>query len=61
MPEIRYPDGAGTPFVPGQPAPPPHAGARREAAAEKPVAPEDAPWQTTVVRVSTLIAVWLGY
>lgn len=60
MPEIRYPDGAGTPFGPGQPAPPPQAGARREADAEKP-APEDAPWQTTVVRVSTMLAVWLGY
>lgn len=60
MPDIRYPDGAGVPFVPGQPAKPPQADARREAAAEKP-APEDAPWQTAVVRVSTMIAVWLGY
>ncbi len=60
MPEIRYPDGAGKPFVPGQPTRTPHADGRREAAAEQP-APEDAPWQTAVVRVSTMIAVWLGY
>jgi hypothetical protein len=61
MPDIRYPDGAGTPVVPGQPEPPPPAHGRRDPDGEIPAVPEDSPWQTTVVRVSTMIAVWLGY
>jgi len=60
MPDIRYPDGDGRPSVPRQPAMPPARG-RRKAAAKKKPEPEDSPWQTAVVKVSTMIAVWLGY
>lgn len=60
MPDIRDPDGAATPYARGALAAPSHTDARAEEAADE-FAPQDSPWQSAVVRVSTMIAVWLGY
>lgn len=63
MPKKDTRDGGNEANPRGAPVPKPdsqHAAVRRRLARRDPP-PEQAPWQSTVVRVSTVIAVWLGY
>lgn len=59
MPEIRYPEGPGAPPVPSPPAAP--AGPRPPADDAPETEPAPSPWQAAVIRVSVVVAVWLGY
>jgi hypothetical protein len=64
MSKIRYPQGPGTPYVsrPAAPAPrPAPARRRRQRQPDPEETDEESPWETAVIRVSTMVAVWLGY
>ena len=59
MPDIRQPEGPGAPFLPAPPGE--HAAPPADDDADAPPAPAPSPWQTAVIRVSVVVAVWLGY